>query len=126
VADLIYGGVGDGGWTDFRAWLIGRGQTIYENALADPESLVDVVPTQRWDAEFERWNITAEAIYLAFDTAYEKATGDFYLFPVWAEDEPVEQGENLWKGCTSAEEHRRRVKAKFPKAWAKFGWELPE
>jgi hypothetical protein len=128
VAALISGGLGDSSWSDFRAWLIGRGQTIYENALADPETLVDVAPVEaRWDADFEAWDVTAELLLYSGYEAYQKITGDENAFPPRLTDnELVDSGENLWKGCKSAEEHDRRVKAKFPKAWEKFGWELPE
>jgi hypothetical protein len=65
VADFIYGGLGDDGWKDFRAWLVGQGQMVYENMLADPESLVDVVGT------LERLNITAELLSYAARHAFE-------------------------------------------------------
>src|SRR5689334_12739596 len=43
AAYIIEAGCGDDGFSDFREGLIGRGQAIYEAALADPESLVDVL-----------------------------------------------------------------------------------
>src|SRR5687767_3645789 len=36
-------GCSDDGFMDFRAWLIGQGQVVFEKALSDPESLVDIV-----------------------------------------------------------------------------------
>lgn len=43
AADLIQGGCGDDAFTDFRAWLVGRGQAVYDAALLDPDSLADVL-----------------------------------------------------------------------------------
>ena len=36
-------GCRDEGFMDFRAQLIGQGQDVFEKALSDPESLVDIV-----------------------------------------------------------------------------------
>jgi hypothetical protein len=43
AASLIGGGCGDDGFLDFRAWLVLQGRTVYEAALADPDSLADIV-----------------------------------------------------------------------------------
>lgn len=45
VAFILASGWGcsDCGFDYFRGWLIGQGQDVYEKALSDPESLVDVV-----------------------------------------------------------------------------------
>jgi uncharacterized protein YdeI (BOF family) len=115
IADVIYGGIGDSGWKDFTAWLIGQGKTVYENAIDDPESLVDVVSLEN------REKIRAEAlVYVAHNTAENKTEGN-YDFSSTSSDKELSMGENLWKGAT-VEEHDRRVKEKFPRAWAKFGW----
>ena len=37
-------GCSDDGFIDFRAWLIAQGREVYFAALADPDSLADVVP----------------------------------------------------------------------------------
>lgn len=42
AAYLINGGCSDDGFDYFRAWLIGRGQKVYEAALASPDSLAKV------------------------------------------------------------------------------------
>ena len=41
AAYVINGGCSDDGFIDFRSWLIAQGQEVYNNALADPESLSD-------------------------------------------------------------------------------------
>lgn len=42
AAFIINCGCSDDGFSEFREWLIGRGREIFDNALADPESLVNV------------------------------------------------------------------------------------
>ena len=43
AAYLINGGCSDDGFRDFRTWLILQGRIVYEAALADPDSLADVL-----------------------------------------------------------------------------------
>jgi hypothetical protein len=43
AAYIINCGCSSDGFMDFRAWLVGQGQSVFENALSDPETLVDVV-----------------------------------------------------------------------------------
>ena len=71
AAYLINGGASDDGFYYFRCWLIGMGRDIYGKAMADPDTLADVVsPT--WDAE----GIDAEAeIYAAAHRAWMQVTG---------------------------------------------------
>lgn len=40
---LINTGAGDDGFYYYRCWLIGMGREVYENALANPDSLAEVV-----------------------------------------------------------------------------------
>src|SRR5262245_11456348 len=41
AAYLINGGASDDGFYYWRCWLVGMGKSIYEEALADPDSLAD-------------------------------------------------------------------------------------
>lgn len=43
AAYLIAGGCSDDGFMDFRSWLISMGRVVFEQALADPDSLCDVL-----------------------------------------------------------------------------------
>jgi len=43
AAYLINGGASDDGFYYFRCWLLGLGRDAYEAAVADPDSLADVV-----------------------------------------------------------------------------------
>ncbi len=56
----------DDGFIDFRAWLIAQGREAYFAALADPDSLADVVPYG--DCCFEQLSYVG-------DYAYEQLTG---------------------------------------------------
>lgn len=59
-------GCSDDGFIDFRAWLIAQGREAYFAALADPDSLADVVPYG--DCCFEQLSYVG-------DYAYEQLTG---------------------------------------------------
>lgn len=56
----------DDGFIDFRAWLISRGQEVYEAVMAKPESLSSYVPNPR-EANFELYG------YISADAFAEKA-----------------------------------------------------
>lgn len=42
LAYLAFGGCGDDGFSDFRAWLISEGRDVFESVLADPNSIIDL------------------------------------------------------------------------------------
>jgi|GEM_PF-230140 len=44
AAYTIHAGCSDDGFSDFRAWLITRGQKVYAQALARPDSLSEISP----------------------------------------------------------------------------------
>jgi hypothetical protein len=69
AAEIIMGGCSDDAFAYFRAWLIGQGREVYNNALADPETLVDVdiIPGQE---------PMCEAIAYAASRAYKTKTGN--------------------------------------------------
>jgi hypothetical protein len=83
AAYLINGGASDDGFYYFRCWLIGMGRDIYGKAMADPDTLADVV-SPSWDAE----GIDAEAeIYAAAHRAWMQVTGqpDTAAYPARSE-----------------------------------------
>ena len=59
-------GCSDDGFIDFRAWLIAQGKEVYLSALADPDSLAEVIPYG--DCCFETLSYVG-------DQAYEQLTG---------------------------------------------------
>ncbi len=68
AAYLINGGCSDDGFDYFRGWLIMQGESVFDKALADPDSLADV-PDLEQDAECE------DILYVAMP-AYESVTGN--------------------------------------------------
>jgi hypothetical protein len=80
AADLVNYGTSDDGFYYFRCWLVGMGKAVYQAALADPDSLADVVDPARDDHEAEIYPAPRRAwerLGLAeedFDRAY-KALG---------------------------------------------------
>src|SRR5512133_867378 len=64
AAYIIGCGCGDDGFWDFRAWLIAQGREVYEKALADPESLINLIDVGK-DAQ------EGALIYVVM-TAYEQ------------------------------------------------------
>ncbi len=69
AAYLMNGGCSEDGFLYFRAWLIGQGESIFEKALVDPESLAEAAGDEDSD-EHE-----AELLMYAALEAYERLTG---------------------------------------------------
>lgn len=91
---LINGGCSDDGFHYFRCWLIGLGRDVYARALANPDTLADVVnsegnyessldsaPARAWE---EKTGRSDEAFYAALemleDTATKTDEGDDWDF----------------------------------------------
>ena len=86
AAYIINGGASDDGFYYFRCWLIGMGQEVYEAAIANPDSLANVVDPQI-DAEAE--------IYSAAHQAWMAVTGKGDTDPYPARIERADlQGDN--------------------------------
>ncbi len=104
AAYLINGGCSDDGFDYFRAWLIAQGRTVFEAALANPDSLADLDAA---DVELE------DFLYVASE-AYEDRTGDeirdeAYLQPPLAELRQTFDFEN-----------DDEMKTRYPKLWTKL------
>ena len=105
IAYIMDGGCGDDGFMDFRAWLIGQGKTVFEKALANPESLVDIVEAGQ--------ETKSEALLYVAMEAYENKTGkDVDAMPIRKKPLPELIGE------LSQDEGSKL--ARFPKATEKF------
>ncbi len=63
AAYLINGGCSDDGFEYFRAWLISRGQVVFEAALVDPDSLADEVGVEFEEREFEDFLYLPQTVY---------------------------------------------------------------
>ncbi len=69
AAYLINGGCSDDGFDYFRGWLVARGREVFHRALADPDSLADVVDEDDADEAFD------EDVLGAPWLAHERVTG---------------------------------------------------
>jgi hypothetical protein len=72
AAYLINSGASDDGFDYFRGWLVAQGQEVWDAALADADSLADVVD-EDLSEEFEGFN--GEGMLSVALNAYESATG---------------------------------------------------
>lgn len=68
VAYLINGGCSDDGFEYFRCWLIAQGQKAFAAALADPETVAELMQADEQILE-------CEDVMYAADYAYENVTG---------------------------------------------------
>ena len=111
AATVIMDGCSDSGFQEFREWLVGRGKEAYENAIKEPETLVDVL----------------EASEIIFPTllgpamdAYEKVTGK--NIPPMRRERAQLQGRPTINMDADEAELLAELSARFPKLTAKF-WE---
>lgn len=89
------------GWDIFRAWLVSLGQRRYQNAMAEPDSLVEIELSSP-DAILD-----AESIWETASEAWEANMEQTAEFPVdWFDRE---EGEMLGATWTKPGEWRRLV-----------------
>ena len=115
AAYVIHGGCSDDGFEYFRRWLVARGRDVYEDALADPDSLAQLNAQSGPDGiwEFE------EIYYVARQVFKEKGgEGDVrdYSEPEAGLAGPEPSGEPF----VEDEEHLAR---RYPKLWGRFAAE---
>jgi hypothetical protein len=67
AAYLINGVSSDDGFHAFRYWLVSAGKQVYENALANPDSLANMV---EWEGIYESWGVAEVARF-----AWQAVTG---------------------------------------------------
>lgn len=106
TAYIIAGGCSDDGFVYFRHWLISMGRRIFQEALADPESLASAADAPGVeDVFFEEFGyVPAEA--------YEEASGR-ELPPYQGSTPRIPRGDP-WS--SAGEDLPRR----FPKLWARY------
>lgn len=107
AAYLLNGGCSDDGFDYFLGWLVGQGREVFDRAVADPDSLADVVPGPD-AAPFE-----GEEFMAAPWTAYERVTGDDLPDGPFVERPDLGVG---WDFDSPAEMRHR-----YPRLWAMFG-----
>jgi hypothetical protein len=106
AADIIGCGCSDDGFWEFRGWLIAHGKQVYENAINDPESLLNLIDVDKDAKDGYLHNVSW--------TAYEQKTGQSMLLNDKRDRPPRPE----LKGEHWPEEDRN---ARFPKLAAKFG-----
>lgn len=106
AACIIASGCSDDGFVDFRGWLISMGRQVFENSMADVESLADIVSGPGVeDVFFEGFINVPEQVY-------EQLTGQ--EIPEYIEVSPGEPAGERWD--PSGDDLRRR----FPRLWSKY------
>lgn len=73
AAYLINSGATEDGFDSFRGWLIAQGREVWDAAMADPDSLADVVDEDRPEG-FEGFD--GEGMLHVGSHAYKNVTGD--------------------------------------------------
>lgn len=107
----INGGASDDGFYYFRCWLIGMGRDVYGAAVANPDSLADVV-SPSWDPE----GIDAQAeTYAAAHQAWMRVSGEPDTAPYPARDETTELVGEDWNF-----EDLQLMRQRLPRLWALY------
>ena len=101
VAYIVNGGCSDDGFEYFRGWLIAKGRSYFEAALADPVRAADGAAPDANECE--------DILYVASST-YESKTGSYppdsdIPFPKEPAGEPWEEDE---------------LQLRYPKLWERF------
>ena len=109
AAYVIKGGASDDAFHYFRSWLIGKGRSAYDAALADPDSLTDVIADDDEDyAEFEELGYVAQEIW-------SEQYGEKQMLP-----SPFSRSEADPAGSPFTEDEDQLAR-RYPKLWARFG-----
>ena len=110
AAYVIHGGASDDGFEYFRRWLISNGRHFYEQAVADPESLADLVPAnQKEPLEFEGISYVAPEIWAG------KTGRPAAAMP--AGEVPTPSAPS----GTPFEEDEAALAKRYPRLWRRFG-----
>jgi len=108
AAEIIGGFCSDDGFIDFRSWLISMGREVYEQALADPDSLADIAP----GPNAAKGPFFEEFAYVA-GSVHEEMTGEDIPFSPWGLlSEPT--GEPWTQDINE-------LSRRLPRLWAKYG-----
>lgn len=102
AAYLINGGCSDDGFDYFRAWLIAQGRTVFEKALADPDSLV----------EHSAEGVECEEMLGAAWDAYQSVTG--------GKDLPCVPYDHPRLGERWAFDDRAEMKKRYPRLFERY------
>ena len=108
AAYVIRGGCSDDGFQDFRSWLISKGESVYREALRDPETL-DAAIVDDDDCQFEEFQYVASQVW------EQKTRKDLSRFPTLDSEYPESPSGQEWS------EEGDDLQRRFPKLWKRFG-----
>ena len=109
---IVHGGASDDAFEYFRRWLISKGQIVFEQVLADPDSLADLLADDlNGVLEYEEFAYVARDAWAAKTgkSRQEFACGDYPHYPVSG---PT--------GTKFSEDDSLFAK-RYPKLWQRFG-----
>ena len=119
-------GCSDDGFIDFRAWLIAQGREVYFAALADPDSLADVVPYG--DCCFEQLSYVGDYAYeqLTGKSAYDQTDWSAYeaLLMKLEQDIVYKDGIEFPREGADLKKYLPRLCAKHPEWDGRTRWNL--
>ncbi|MBK8207550.1 MAG: DUF4240 domain-containing protein [Planctomycetes bacterium] len=107
AAYVIHGGCSDDAFDYFRAWLIGQGREVFERALKEPESLLELA---RQEPDPTSVELEAEPLMYAAADAYIARTAEDLDVPL--PQRPDEPRGKAWE--------ENELPKLFPKLWAHF------
>ncbi len=110
AAYVICDGCSDDGFMDFRMWLIGQGKKVYDDALRDPETLLDRIEVRN-DNYGTYGDFSLGGIDSVVSDAYERKTG---------EPMPLFAGPYSPPKLTGEQWDEHTVYKKYPRLTAKF------
>ncbi len=101
AAYIIAGGCSDDGFEDFRSWLISMGRRVFEDALSNPESLLDVADAPGVeDVFFEAFSHVPAQVHEERTgrelPPYPRAVPTVPSGERWSEDELHQRFPRLW------------------------------
>lgn len=124
VGYLAAGGMSDDEFVDFRAMLVGMGQTVWDRAVEDPDSLADVLDDGSDDAIG-----AADTLGHAAAEAYRQSTGSQMPTPESTDDggtdddlgDSPDDATASPSGLPWDENDPADLEKRFPQSWARWG-----
>jgi len=112
---VLHGGASDDGFEYFQRWLISKGREVFEAAVADPDSLADMLaPDTQGPCEFEGFAYVAGGVW-GEKTGIDPWKDPEASFPYTGAPPAAEPS------GAPFEEDERSLAKRYPKLWARFG-----